>query len=243
MIPPVVGVTFGTGDRNDPMDNGPVKTVGNAPNMQVVVYDRQDSGDLPTANGLPSTVDTSGNAITTANLVNQTTSSVPGDTSYLGNNQYLGYYLKFHNPTADLNPNNTSHLFFEKAYLSPVVINSGLVFSTFLGVTSGSTISCGGSGNTDTFRMCNVLSPVFNSGNAAATNTADPTSASCSGIAFTWSNLAGDLTAIGNKMLLQSGQMAGATVNSTSVNSAYIQSINMPGGSTAFAPRHWRIVR
>ncbi len=248
MIPPVVGVTFGTGDRNDPMDNGSIKPVGNAPNMQVVVFDRQDSGDLPTVNGLPSSVDTSGNAISAPGssslLVNMTTNAVPGDTSYLGNNQHLGYYLNYHSPAAD--PNNAAHLFFEKAYLTPVVLNGGLVFSTFTPTTSGTNTSCAGSGVTNTYLIANVLSPVFQSGNTTVSDYLNPNDAAASGKVFTWSNLAGDLTAIGNQMLLQSGQIpigTTGTSGSATLSSAFVQSINVPGGTSSFAPRSWRIVR
>ena len=87
MIPPVVGVIFGTGDRNDPMDLDPISPVANNSNRQVMVLDRQDSADLPTVGGLPSNVNGSGTAISDALLSDQTSTVTPGDTSYLGNNQ------------------------------------------------------------------------------------------------------------------------------------------------------------
>lgn len=240
MIPPVVGVTFGTGDRNDPMDAGPIKPVAASPLRQVMVFDRQDSADLP-GGTLPSNVNTSAGAITDAQLSDQTGTTTPGTTSYLGNNQYLGYYLKFHNIVDNADKN---HTFFEKSYLNSVVVNGALLFSTFKPGRTGSTTICEGAGNTLTFRMCDALAPVFSSGDVAVTTTvADKLDTGCNGFIFTWTNLAGDLTAIGSRMLLQSGQdtpVAGGGAVSSNVK---IQDLVVKSGTQTFAPRAWRIIR
>ena len=91
-----------------------------------------------------------------------------------------------------------------------------------------------------------MLSPVFQSGNTTVSDYLNPNDAAASGKVFTWSNLAGDLTAIGNQMLLQSGQIpigTTGTSGSATLSSAFVQSINVPGGTSSFAPRSWRIVR
>ncbi len=240
MTPPVVGVTFGTGDRNDPMDLDPVGPVASAPFRQIMVFDRQDSADLPTVSGLPSNVNDFASAITDAQLSNQTGTVTPGDTSYLGNNQYLGYYLSFHNPTTD--PGPPVKLLFEKSYLNPLVVNGGLIFSTFKPGKTGSTVVCEGAGVTYTYRMCDALAPVFSSGDLATSGTTDKQLAGCNGYVFSWTNLAGDLTAIGSRMVLQSGQDTPAAGVPTTSN-VKIQDLVVQGGTQSFAPRAWRIIR
>jgi len=241
MIPPVVGVTFGTGDRNDPMDLGTtISPVSGNPYRQVMVFDRQDSADLPTTGGLPnSNVNTLAGAVTDSQLSNQTGTTTTGNTSYLGNNAYLGYYLTF-SKTTDA---TTSITTFEKSYLASMVVNGGLIFSTFKPSTSAAagTTGCGGAGNTFTFRMCDALAPVFNNAAAASAGVNDKTKAGCNGYVFSWTNLAGDLTAIGSRMILQSGQdtpTGGATTSNVKIQDLVVQ-----GGTIAFAPRAWRTVR
>lgn len=239
MIPPVVAVTFGTGDRNDPMDLDPLGTVGNAPYRQVMVFDRQDSGDLPTVSGLPANVDDYAGAITDAQLYDHTGTLTPGTTSYLGNNKYLGYFLRFHPATKDT---VTGKLVAEKSYLNVMVVNGGLIFSTFKPTVSGSGVVCQGAGSTYTFRMCDALAPVFGSGDVSATGTTDKALAGCNGSVFTWTNLAGDLAAIGTRMVLQSGQdtpIPGVPAKSN----VLIKSLVVNSGTTSFAPRSWRIIR
>lgn len=240
MTPPVVGVTFGTGDRNNPMDLPPfLPPVGNAPYRQVMVLDRQDSADLPTVGGLPGNVNGLAGAITDAQLSDQTTTLVTGDTTYLGNNQYLGYFLRFHNPTTD--PVSARPLF-EKAYLNSLVINGALIFSAFKPGKTGSTVVCEGAGVTHTWRMCDALAPVFGSGDLATTGTTiDKQLAGCNGFVFTWTNLAGDLTAIGSRMVLQSGQDTPS--GTPAPGNVKIQDLVVPSGTQSFAPRAWRIIR
>ncbi|MBP1772571.1 MAG: hypothetical protein H6P99_1734 [Holophagaceae bacterium] len=234
MIPPVVAVTFGTGDRNDPMDLDPIGPVANAPYRHVMVFDRQDSADLPTIGD----VNGAGNAITDALLSDQTSTSVPGDTSYLGVNQKLGYFLRFHAPTTD--PLSSKPLF-EKSYLNPLVTNGGLIFSAFKPGKTGSTVVCEGAGVTHTYRMCDALVPVFGNGDVATTGSTDKQLAGCNGFVFTWTNLAGDLTAIGSRMVLQSGQDTPSGTSSS--GNVKIQDLVVQGGTQSFAPRAWRIIR
>jgi len=241
MIPPVVGVTFGTGDRNDPMDAGTIKPVSANPLRQVMVFDRQDSADLP-GGTLPSDVNTALGAITDAQLSDRTGTTTPGTTSYLGSNQYLGYYLKFHTTADAAAP--TTHTFFEKSYLNAAVVNGALLFSTFKPGRTGSATICEGAGNTLTFRMCDALAPVFNYGEVAVTDTlADKLVAGCNGSIFTWTNLAGDLTTIGSRMVLQSGQDTPVTGAGAASSNVKIQDLIVKSGTQAFAPRAWRIVR
>ena len=230
MIPPVVGVTFGTGDRNDPMDKDPINPVSSRVNRQVMVFDRQDSADLPTVSGLPSNVDIT--PITDSLLADLTSVTTPGDTSYLGNNALLGYYLRFHAPIVD--PYDASHMLYEKAYLTPLVINGALIFSTFRPASTGSAATCAGAGTTYTYRMTNALSPAFANGDVAASTTGGG-----DGYVFTWANLAGDLTSVGSRLVLQSGQ----DVTSSTTSSVKIQSLAAGSGTVSFAPRSWRIVR
>ncbi len=241
MIPPVVGVTFGTGDRNDPMDAGSVKPVASNPLRQIMVFDRQDSADLPGGGTFPSNVNTSAGAITDDQLSDQTATATVGNTSYLGNNQYLGYKLLFHKLTdiAD-----ATHLFYEKSYLNSTVLNGALLFSTFKPGRTGVATICEGAGNTLTFRMCDALAPLFNKGEMAVADAlADKLATGCNGYIFSWTNLAGDLTSIGSRMVIQSGQDTPVTGGGAASNNVKIQDLIVKSGTQSFAPRAWRIVR
>ncbi len=235
MIPPVVGVTFGTGDRNDPMDKDPINPVSNRVNRQVMVFDRQDSADLPTVGGLPSNVNTYGSAVTDAQLADLTSVTTSAGTAYLGNNAKLGYFLRFHSPIAD--PNDATHFLYEKAYLTPVVTNGALVFTTFRPSTTGSSATCQGAGTSYTYRMRDALSPAFGNGDVSASAS---NASGNDGYVFTWSNLAGDLTSVGSRLVIQSGQDVPTSTSSSNVK---IQSLAAGTGTIAFAPRSWRIVR
>lgn len=240
MIPPVVAVTFGTGDRNDPMDLDPINPVASRVNRQVMIFDRQDSADLPTAGGLPSSVDGSGTATTDAQLADLTSvsSSTPGDTSYLGDNKYLGYYLAFHTPTVDP---TSGQLLYEKAYLNSIVVSGGLFFSTFRPGKTGSTVVCQGAGQTYTFRMCDALAPVFNNEIQAAGTTTDKKDAGCSGWVVNMNNLASPLTAYGTNAVLQSGEASGIT--GAAKGDLALPALKAPDRVKAFNPRSWRIIR
>jgi hypothetical protein len=204
-----------------------------------MVFDRQDSGDLPTGGGLPSNVNTYAGATTDAQLYDHTATTAPGTTSYLGNNQYLGYILRFHPPTID---SVTGKPVAEKAYLNVLVVNGGLIFSTFKPTVATSGVLCLGAGSTYTFRMCDALAPVFGNGDLAATGTTDKALAGCNGSVFTWTNLAGDLAAIGTRMVLQSGQDT-PVPGVPSTSNVLIKSLVVNSGTTSFAPRAWRIIR
>lgn len=264
--PVAVGLAFGTGDRNDPMDNdavnpAAVSAVGKitAPyyNWLNVVFDRQDSRSLSGLTGV-STLNADlfglqeGVAATDGDLADLTTVSSfigtfngysvdPSNSAY-----YLkskpGYKLKVGAATIRDSAAPTYH--FPKVITNTAVLNGVLFFSGFF-PGGGAAGACQGTGYTNTYRICNVMQPTFNSGNTTAASTTfnggDPT---CTGIVLTYPNLPGEITALGTAAIVQSGQ---GTVNGEpgTISNAGAQVGGSFGKTSGFGfkPRSWRIIR
>ncbi|HET6329534.1 MAG TPA: hypothetical protein VFF76_01985 [Holophagaceae bacterium] len=261
--PVAVGISFGTGDRNDPMDNdniNPAVTSGSTVtpynNWVNVIFDRQDSASLSGISGVATTnLDTPGiqqgktNAdgdVADLTTVSSFTGTFNGYSVDPTNSAYylkskLGYKLNMGAATAKDSTNTT--YFFPKVITNTVVLNGVLFFSDFL--PSIGTNACQGTGLTNTYRICNVLQPTFNSGNTTASSTSfnggDPT---CSGVVLTYPNLPGEITALGTAAIIQSGQGSSGGQPGTIDNAGA-----KVGGSFGkykgfgFAPRSWRIIR
>jgi hypothetical protein len=258
-----VGLAFGSGDRNDPMDNdniNPAVTSGSTVtpynNWVNVVFDRQDSASLSGVSG-----------VTTANLdipgIQQGKTNADGDvadlttvSSFTGTfNGYsvdpsnsafylkakLGYKLNMGAATAKPTAGN---YFYPKVITNTVVLNGVLFFSDFLPSTG--TNACQGTGLTNTYRICNILQPTFNSGSVTASSTSfnggDP---NCTGVVLTYPNLPGEITALGTAAIIQSGQGSASGGGAGTIDNAGAK----VGGSFGkysgfgFKPRSWRIVR
>lgn len=264
--PVAVGLAFGTGDRNDPMDNDLInpatvststgKITGTYNNWLNVVFDRQDSRALSGLTGvLTSNADLvglqQGSTSTAGDLADLTTVSSftgtfngfsvdPANSAY-----YLkskpGYKLKVGSPA--VKDSSLPTYYFPKVITNTAVLNGVLFFSGF--VPAAGTDSCQGTGITNTYRICNVLQPTFNSGSTQAVPTSfnggDPT---CSGIVLTYPNLPGEITALGTAAIVQSGQ--GSVDGQPGTISNAGAQVGGSFGKTSgfgFKPRSWRIIR
>ena len=279
--PVAVGLAFGTGDRNDPMDNDGINpvtisgsTVTPRNNWLNVIFDRQDSASLSGVTGVTTTnldavgikqgisnIDGDVADLTTVNSFTGTFNGYsvdPANSAFymkqkLGYKLNVGYYLMTTTnssgvttttavtpPASAKNSTNTT-FFFPKVVTNTVVLNGVLFFSDFIpGGTSG---ACSGTGITDTYRICNVLQPTFNSGAVSASSTSfnggDP---NCSGVVMTYPNLPGEITALGTSAIIQSGQ--GSDKSGTIDNSgAQVGGSFGKIGGFGFKPRSWRIIR
>ena len=258
--PVAVGIAFGTGDRNDPMDNdgiNPAVVVGSNTtpynNWLNVIFDRQDSAALSGVTGVTtSNLDTPGiqqgktssdGEIADLTTVNAFTGTFNGYSVDPANSAYylkqkLGYKLNM-----GLATTKAPAYFYPKVITNTVVLNGVLFFSDFLPAVG--TDACKGTGITNTYRICNVLQPTYNSGtvNASATsfNGGDP---NCSGIVLTYPNLPGEITALGTSAVIQSGQGSnGGNPGTISNAGASVGGSYGKKKGLSFQPRSWRIVR
>jgi hypothetical protein len=254
--PVAVGISFGTGDRNDPMDNDGINPVVSSTaynNWMNVIFDRQDSSSLSGVSGvLTSNLDTpgiqQGKSSSDGDVADLTTVSAftgtfngysvdPANSAFYLK-QKLGYKLNMGSATA-----KSGGYFFPKVITNTVVLNGVLFFSDFL--PANGTDACKGTGITNTYRICNVLQPTFNSGTASASATSfnggDPT---CSGIVLTYPNLPGEITALGTAAVIQSGQGSnGGDPGTISNAGAQVGGSFGKTGGFGFKPRSWRIIR
>ncbi len=253
--PAVVGLLFGTGDRNDPLDRDGINPAStNLQNNLYLVFDRQDSAALSGNSPSPASgasVDSLG--LLDADMYDLTTVSTLTDARIDPTN--VGYYLKTkfgyslslgaRTAKSAANPSpGLSAFYYPKAIIQPQVLNGVLFFSTFIGQDTAG--SCQGSGLSNTYRMCRVLSPVFNSGSTSANGQAfDPSQANCNGIVLSFQNLPSDITAMGTTAIIQSGQgqTAGGASGQISTSGAQVGGAFGQKGKFGFRPRAWRIVR
>lgn len=267
--PLAVGVLVGTGDRNDPMDNDSInpavvnssgKTTAAYNNWLAVAFDRQDSASLSGVSGVTATnLDTAGMQLgkvsTDGDLADLTSVSSYTGAFSVGSNSYsvdptnsafylsqkLGYKLNM-GPALAKDSNN---YYYPKVITEPAVLTGVLFFSDF-SPQVGSAASCTGAGFTNTYRICNVMEPTFNSGNTTASSTSfnsgDPT---CSGIILTFPNLPGALTALGTSYIIQSGQGVSTSGTAGTIDNAGAHLGSGSGLPTSLSnkPRTWRIVR
>ena len=262
-LPVAVGIVAGTGDRNDPMDNDAINPAivsgsNTTPyhNWLTVAFDRQDSSSLSGVSGVTtSNLDTNGIQVgkssTDGDLADLTTiSSFTGSVNgYSVDPTNTAYYLKqkvgYKLNVGAAQAKDATNYFYPKVITNTVVLNGVLFFSGFT-PQNGSTGACQGVGFTNTYRICNVMQPTFNSGSSLAAansfNGGDPT---CSGIVLTYPNLPGELTALGTTAVIQSGQGVTTTGTAGSISNAGAQVGGSFGKTSGFGfkPRSWRIVR
>ena len=261
--PMAVGVVVGSGDRNDPMDNdgiNPAISSGTKStpynNWLAVAFDRQDSGSLSGVSGVTTTnIDQYGIQLGTSStdgdladltLVSSFTGSFNGYSVDPANADFylkkkLGYKLN----VGAAQVKDASTFFYPKVITNTVVLNGVLFFSGFT-PQNGSTDACSGVGFTNTYRICNVMQPTFNSGSTVASATSfnggDP---GCTGVVLTYPNLPGEITALGSTAIIQSGQGVSTTGASGSIGNTGAQVGGSFGKTSGFGfkPRSWRIVR
>jgi hypothetical protein len=219
-------------------------------NFLNVIFDRQDSASLSGVSGVATTNLDKVGINQTTDVADLTTVSAftgtfggfsvnPGDPAYYLR-QKVGYKLNMGAATAGGAGNG---FFYPKVITNTVVLNGVLFFSDFL-PSSGSN-ACQGTGLTNTYRICNVLQPTFNSGGVTASsstfNGSDP---NCTGIVLTYPNLPGEITALGTAAVIQSGQGSANGQPGTIDNAG--AKVGGSFGKTSgfgFKPRSWRIIR
>lgn len=267
--PLAVGVIVGTGDRNDPMDNDSInpavvsnagKTTTAYNNWLAVAFDRQDSASLSGVSGVSTTnLDTAGIQLgkinTDGDLADLTTMNSFTGTISVSSNSYSvdpsnsAYYLKqklgYKLNMGAARAKDSNNYYYPKVITEPAVLTGVLFFSDF-SPQVGNAAACAGAGVTNTYRICNVMEPTFNSGKTLASsttfNSGDPT---CSGTILTFPNLPGALTALGTSYIIQSGQGVSTSGTAGTIDNAgaHLGSGSGLPASMANKPRTWRIVR
>lgn len=241
-IVPAVGVTFVTGDRNDPMDNDTVNpNNNNNPNRNrlITILDRQDSADITGQLGRVDTygfTDKPAASGATPDLADLTTVSSSSDTLISPIDNYLktsfGYQLQMTLGTTKPAAAGIGK-FYQKGVTAPTVLNGALFFSLY---TPNPTSSlCGGSGTTYTYRMCDVLNPIYNSGGTQAG------SSICSGWYSKYNDIPSELASVGLGAVIQAGEVQ----DTNNQGQGVIQVQPVPGAplNKILRPRAWRIVR
>ncbi|HEY3269799.1 MAG TPA: hypothetical protein VGJ89_01165 [Geothrix sp.] len=254
IAPAAVGVAFNSGDRNDPMD---LNLINPAPGLAAgfntfnLVFDRQDSAALSSNTPSASNVDTAGFKL--ANLTDLTNVASfldpridPVNTSYYLKNSF-GYYLKLGSAVAKAasNPNPGGSMFFyPKTVTTPLVLSGVGFFSSFTGKDTG--FACSGGGDSRTYRLCDIINPIFNNGTAISDpNVFNPSQVGCSGIVMSFTNIPGEITALGTSAAIQTGQGKSSSGAGGLISNSGAQGGGALGnpGSRGFRPRSWRIIR
>ena len=253
--PAVMGLLFSSGDRNDPLDRDLINPTGQ--NQMMMVFDRQDSASMGGLSPLPangSGVDTSG--FTDADLADLTTVAstsdariTPANDSYYLKSKF-GYKLLMVAATTKTTTDAGGSLYYPKSPSAPAALDGVLFFAVLKpgNVTdaSGQSVACTGTGQTTIFRMCNLMAPVFSSGNVAADlSTFNQNASSCSGSTLTFANIPGPMTGLGSVGVLVSGQGKTTTGQAGSISTAGAEAQVVPGKTQNFGFRlkTWRIVR
>lgn len=236
-IVPTLGVLIGTGDRNDPMDGDTVNPGGGGTtyrNRLVMILDRQDSADITGTLGKVDTFGYTDDDLANLTAIASATSTAvdPANTSY-----YLktksGYFLDYTVGKLKTTWTNTWEKYaYQKSVTSPIVLNKVLFFTNYAPDPTASV--CSGSGTSRTYRMCDVLHPVYNSGDTQATASV------CNGYFAVYNDIPSELASVGLAGVLQAGESQSGGTGSGTIGTTAIPGVppsNMP------RPRGWRIIR
>ena len=256
-VPTAVGVAMVSGDRNNPLDESYNGTTNIRPLWHdlIVLFDRQDSNALGLDKvGGPDTGIQPGLGTSTSLLVPLNTTAIteagvpatpcsdawfklftPGCSSYfLGTanattiSAKYGYYVPF---TSPINPVTTS--FLPKGITAPVLVSNELLYSFFTPLTSNS--CTGGSGNTYSYIISNVLSPIAidqRSGQSIA-----------SGAQATFTGVASNFITVGTTSVLQGGTQTTTNSSGVSTVNPVITNTSTQPGSRFPKIRVWRDVQ
>jgi len=238
------GVTLVAGDRNDPMDNDSINPGGGGTtyrNRLITILDRQDSADIATSATGGGSLDAKGSS--DSDLMDLTTVNSTSDPKVdPSNSSYYpitknGYFLNFNLGVAK--SGSTTSWFYQKSVTSPMVLNNALFFTTFMpNVTSD---ICSGSGASYTYRMCQVLNPVYNSGSTQA-STSDLSV--CNGWIYRYNDIPSRLGNVGLSGVVQAGEVYNTDPSATGAQGQVSTNIgNLPTSPGIPRPRAWRIIR
>ena len=213
--PFTVGVSFNTGDRNNPLDKYTyTKWAAPTQHRMNVFFDRQDIN----------TVQADPGALTSAAGIDANPTST---TFFL--KTYYGYYINFASPSGGFIP---------KGITSPLVLDFNIFYSYF----NPTTASCaGGTGTTSTYQVCNVMVPIAN---ATAAATATAVNGCKSGLVLAWTGVASSLAARNIVSGVQAGLTSGSgtTDDTTAVQNLTLQNLNTQSSDRYPKIRVWRIV-
>jgi Tfp pilus tip-associated adhesin PilY1 len=227
VAPSAVGIAFVTGDRNNPLDDM-TYTLWTKPSQHRinVLFDRQDN--LGAA------------ALTATDLADASSGSF--STSSTSSTYFLrtgfGYFINF--PSLATNGGT----FVPKGIVTPLLIDGALFYSYF----SPNTSSCaGGSGTTDTFRICNVMQPVVNSSaNFSSTDASTVTAINgCkSGRILSWTGVASMLALRSVLAGVQAGMTGGSgvNINASQPQNLLLQDLTVQGSNAYGKIRVWRTI-
>ncbi|MBI3131707.1 MAG: hypothetical protein HYZ13_10310 [Acidobacteria bacterium] len=193
VAPATVGLAFTSGDRNNPLDLY-LKDPKPTRHRINIVFDRQDSQGL----GIDVTGMTDGNLEDMSASTDPTADVInPSKPGYYLRNKY-GYYINFPSPITV----GTS-TFYSKGINEPTVL-AGVLFYSYFKPTSGDACSPG-TGLTRSWRVCDVINPVVNTGEAALS------SKSCTaGFVMEWAGVASNFGARGTVAVNQAGGVLAA---------------------------------
>lgn len=248
-----LGLTFGTGDRNDPTDQDNINPGSSSQNYMNVIFDRNDSSAISGVSAIHSTnldVDGIRQDSDLADLTavsSYTDAMLVGAPAYLS--QKLGYKLLMGGATSQ---GASGMYFYPKVITAAQVLKGVLFFSDFL-PGQNNTGACTGSGVTNTYRVCDIMRPTFNGGNTIASSTSfNGSTPNCTGIILSFANLPGELTALGSMGIIQTGQGtptsgpgggAGGVPPSINTTGTSVGSGSGDPSQRYYRPRTWRVIR
>ena len=236
--PAAVGVVIESGDRNNPLDFNYTTTTQPVNHQLTVVFDRQDSAAWGTvANPILITP-------TSAALLNADPSGVsyqagaptitPNNSSYYlaptpASNTKFGYFVAF--PSAYVSSGTT---LIPKGINTPVVVSGSLFYSYFYPTTADP--CTGGTGNTYTDLICDVINPVV-------TNSLPATTSCVSGQMAMTVGIASDFSPLGTRGVIQIGTSAVANA-SPGTSQTTLEAMTIKGKTSIQYPkaRVWRTV-
>nr|WP_320132303.1 PilC/PilY family type IV pilus protein [uncultured Holophaga sp.] len=240
--PAAVGIAIESGDRNNPLDYDYTSGTTLPTNHRLsVIFDRQDSLVWGYQNSNP---------IVISNSTSDLLDAYPSFSSYSygdaivseGNSSYFlapstrsdtkfGYYRKF--PTRTTSSSSSSTYYISKGINTPAVVSGSLYYTYF--TPTSSDVCTGGSGNSYTWEVCDVLSPIIND---------TRTTVYCSsGLKYSWVNIASDFTALGTRGVIQTGTLSSTDASGTTTTYLSGTSISGKSSSQYSKPRVWRTVQ
>lgn len=272
--PVTVMVTVGSGDRNNPIDgdesftklNDATKTTtASAPTLNrfYVVADLQNQSSPWDIDSELQLIDASWASGKTCIDSPIQEAFDPTSSNYLWKKK-RGYYYQMsdttgYHPFADpLNSNKT----FDKMLVSPLVKEGGIFFSYFsVDNNSGTGYNCSAFAQTRTYRICDVLRPMYYDPRVALTsvvnkdnkttrndlcseNGGDATKA-CSGLAFAFYSLSSQLVDTGDYVMQGGAKSTETSAGSKTYteNRPDIQSVKNTGNPPGFRVKSWRVIR
>ncbi|HJW43720.1 MAG TPA: hypothetical protein VJ463_04665 [Geothrix sp.] len=220
-----VGIAVVSGDRNNPLDRNYTALTIPTQHRVTVVFDNQEAILGGTAINQTDLYDVpdSASGVTPSEVV-------PGSPSFYLANGKRGYDILF--PAK-------SGSFIPKGVNEPLVLGGALFFAYFKPELSDP--CSGGSGTTNSNRVCDVLYPVYQGNNAVVTNTYG--SPCQSGKVFAWSGVATNFSARSTVSVNQGGVVSIGGGTTPGSNQMQIQTIFGQIKDRLPRPRTWRTVR